>query len=70
MRMKIVRRTLEALEGLKHLDQLHRTEDIRVFRGDLDDDLQVLSNVDTEHLVHAAHGLLCRQTAEVVDQPL
>ena len=47
----IVTRTLEALEGLEHLDKLDGTEDVRVLSGDLDNDLQVLADVDAKHFV-------------------
>ena len=62
--------TLKALEGLKHLDELDGSEDIRVLGGDLDDDLKVLSHVYAEHLLQAGHGLLSRQTAEIGNEPL
>ena len=51
----IVTRTLEALEGLEHFDQLDRTEDIRVLRRDLNDNLEVLADVDAQHLVQRSH---------------
>lgn len=36
----------------------------------MDNDLQVLPHVDLEHFVHATQGLLDREFAKVVDQPL
>ena len=70
MRINIVRRTLEALKGLEHLDKLDGTEDVRVLSGDLNNDLQVLADVDAKHFVQTSHRLLRRETAKVVDQPL
>lgn len=43
--------TFEALERLKHLDELDWAEDVRVLGGDLDHDLQVLTDVDAQHLL-------------------
>ena len=50
--------TLETLEGLKHLNKLDRTQDIRVLRGNLDNDLKILADVNTEHFIQAGHRLL------------
>ena len=62
--------TFESLEGLEHLDELDRAKDIGVLRCNLDDCLQVLTNVDTKHLIETSHGLLSGEFAEVVDEPL
>ena len=62
--------TFEALERLKHLDEFDRAQDIRVLRSDLNNDLQVLADVDAEHLLHASEGLFCSKLAEVIDEPL
>ena len=67
---EIVIETLVRLERLEHLDQLDGTEDIRVLRRDLNDDLEVLTDVDPEHLLHASKRLLSREAAEVVHEPL
>ena len=66
----IVTRTLEALEGLEHLDQLDWAKNVGVLRGDLNHCLQILADVDTEHLVEASHRLFSREPTEVVDEPL
>lgn len=62
--------TLETLEGLKHLNELDGAENIRVLGGNLDDDLQVLADVDTEHFLHTSERLLSGELAEVVHEPL
>jgi hypothetical protein len=62
--------TFEAFEGFKHLDQLYRTQNVRIFGCDLDDNLEVLTDIHTEHLLQTCHGLLSCQTAEIADQPL
>jgi hypothetical protein len=49
--------TFEHLERLKHLDQFHRVLYVRVFDGNLDDYLEVPTNIDTKHLLHAGHRL-------------
>ncbi len=52
-RAKAVVQALEALEILEHLNKLNGTEDVGVLRRDLNDNLQVLADVDTKHLLHA-----------------
>lgn len=48
-------RTFETLEAFKHLDEFDRPEDIRVLGRNLNDDLQVLADIDLEHLLQASH---------------
>lgn len=62
--------TLESLERLEHLEQLHRTKYIGVLGRDLDNNLEVLANVDAKHLLHTSHGLLGSKAAKVADKPL
>jgi len=62
--------TFEALEAFKHFDQLDWPENIRVFSGNLDDNLQVLADVDFQHLLQAGHGLFSGEIAEVINKPL
>lgn len=62
--------TLKSLERFEHLDELDGPQDIGVFRRDLDDNLQILTNVDPEHLLQAGHRLFSSKTTEVVNQPL
>ena len=58
--------TFEALEGLEHLDELDGPKDIGVFRGNLDYNLQILADVDTEHLLQAGESLLGSEPTEVL----
>ena len=67
---EIVVKTFVRLKRLEHLDQLHRTEDIRILGRDLDNNLEVLTNVDTQHFLHASKRLLGSETTEVVHKPL
>ena len=69
-RAEVVVQPLKGLEALKHLDELDGAQDIRVLRGDLDDDLQVLADVNMQHLLETRHRLLGGETTEVVDEPL
>ena len=62
--------TFGTLEGLEHLDQLDRAKDIRVLCCDLDDDLEVLTDVYPQHLLHATHRLIGREASKVFHQPL
>jgi hypothetical protein len=43
---------------------------LRIFSGDLDNNLEVLSNVDLEHFPQTIEGLLYRQIAKVRNNPL
>ena len=61
--------TFEALKGFEHLDQLDRAKDIRVLGGDLDDDLEVLTDVH-QHFLHTGHRLICREASKVFHQQL
>ena len=47
--------TFECLERLKHLDQLHRAKDVGVLGSNLDDNLEILSDIYPKHLLHACH---------------
>ena len=62
--------TLEALEGLKELGEGLRGELLMVLGGHLDTDLQVLPDVGRQHGPQALQGVLHRQGAEEVHQPL
>ena len=62
--------TFESLERFKHLDQFHRAQYVRVFGGNLDDNLEVLTNIDAKHLLHTGHRLFSCELAEVIDEPL
>ena len=69
-RTEVVIKAFEGLEGLKHLDEPDWTDEFRVLGGCLDDDLQVLADVDAQHLFEALEGVLDGKLAEVVDEPL
>jgi hypothetical protein len=45
--------TFKCLEIFKHLDELHRTQDVRVLGSDLDYNLQLLPDVNAQHILHA-----------------
>ena len=62
--------TLVALEGLKELGEGLRGELLVVLGGHLDADLQVLPDVGRQHGPQALQGVLHRQGAEEVHQPL
>jgi hypothetical protein len=62
--------TFESLEGFKHLIQFHRAQCVRVFGGNLNDDLEILANIDAKHLLHAGHRLFSCESAKVIDKPL
>ena len=62
--------TLKTLERLEHFNEFHGSENVGILRCNLHHDLQVLSDIDTEHLVQTSHGLLGCQPAEVIHQPL
>ncbi|KAH3688209.1 hypothetical protein WICPIJ_000795 [Wickerhamomyces pijperi] len=67
---KVVVQTFVGLVVFKQLDQDLGTDQIRVLGGDLDDDLQVLSNVLVHQLLQTSHGLLHVQLAKVGNQPV
>jgi hypothetical protein len=67
---EVVVETLECLETLKHLDQLDWAQNIRVLGGDLDDNLQVLADVNSQHFLQTGHRLFSCQPAEIVYKPL
>jgi len=69
-RAKIVIQALEAFVALKQFNEFDRAKNVRVLGGDLDDNLEILTNVNTQHLVEASHGLVCCEPAEVVGKPL
>ena len=54
---EVVIETLKCLEALKHLDQLDWAQNVRVLGGDLDDNLQVLADVHSQHFLQAGHRL-------------
>ena len=62
--------TFVALERFEEFDQLLRAELFVVFGGDLNNDLQVLSDVRLEHSFQALDAIVDRQPSEVVHQPL
>ena len=69
-RSEVVVESLERSVSLEELDELERSEEIRVLGSDLDDDLEVLSDVDGEHLLEASEGLLDGESTEVTDEPV
>lgn len=69
-RTKIVIQTLKTLVALKQFNESDRTENVRVLGRNLDDNLEILTDVNTQHLVEAGHGLVCSKPAEVVGEPL
>lgn len=62
--------TLEALKGLKEVSESLRAQLLVVLRSHLDADLQVLADVGGEHGLQTLKGILDRQGAKVVHQPL
>ncbi|KAI3480029.1 hypothetical protein L1887_57805 [Cichorium endivia] len=67
---EVVVEALERLEGLEHLDELDGAEEVRVLCGDLDDHLEVLADVDLEHLAQALERLFHGELAKVGDEPV
>lgn len=67
---KVVIESLEGSVGLEELDKLEGSEEVRVFGRDLDHDLEVLADVDGEHLLQAGERLLDGEAAEVADEPV
>lgn len=66
----MLRLTFGSLELFEHLDEADGADQVRVLGRGLDDDLQVLPNVDLEHLVEALERLLDREGAKVLDEPV
>ena len=64
-----IKETLIALETLKQLDEALRGEMLVVLGGNLDHDLQVLSDVSGKHRLQTLKGVLNGQGAKIVDQP-
>ena len=62
--------TFKALEGLKELGEGLRGELLMVLGGHLDADLQVLADVGRQHGPQTLEGVLHRQGAKEVHQPL
>lgn len=58
--------TLKALVRLEKFDQLDGTKNIGILGGNLNNNLQVLPDIDSEHFLQRCHRLFCRQPAEVV----
>jgi hypothetical protein len=54
---------------LEQLDELDRSKEVRVFSGNLNDNLEVLTHVGPEHLLEARNRLLDGKTAKVVYEP-
>ncbi len=64
---------VEAFSGLVLLEQIDQTlgtEELSVLGGDLNHRLQVLADVVLHHGVKAIDGLLNRETAEELDEPI
>ena len=64
-----VEEALTALEALEQLDEALCGELLVVPNGDLDHDLQVLSDVSSKHRLQTLKGVLNGQGAKIVDQP-
>ena len=62
--------TLEALVRLEHFNKLDRSKNVGILRRDLNNDLEVLADVYSEHLLQAGHRLFRGETTEVSHQPL
>ena len=67
---KKVEETFVALEGLKYINECSGLELFMVFGGYLHADLEVLSDVVLQHGLEAFQGVLNREGAKVVYQPL
>src|SRR5699024_5816997 len=67
--LKIVIKTLRCLEFFKQLNKVQWTNQIRVFGGDLDNNLQILTNIHTEHFVKRFECLFNSKLAKVIDEP-
>lgn len=63
-------RTFEGLEALKHLDDAMSADQVRVLCRRLHNNLQVLPDVDLEHLLEAFERLVDGKATKVVDQEL
>ena len=64
---------VQALSGavlLKKIDDSGRTKQVGVLLGDVDDSLQVLADVDLEHLIEALKSKVHGETAEEVQEEL
>jgi hypothetical protein len=66
---EIVVESLERSVVLEELDELKRSEEVRVLGGDLDNNLKVLSDVGSEHLLEAGERLLDGKGSKVGDEP-
>ena len=66
---EVVVQSLEGFELFKEFDELGGTKEIRVFRGDLDDHLEILTDVGGQHFLEADETLLDAEAAEVSDEP-
>jgi hypothetical protein len=66
---EIVVQPLEALELLKEFDETRWAEKVRVFGGDLDDDLKVLTEIGVQHLTKTDQTLFNAETAKEGDKP-
>lgn len=64
------RPTFRGLEGFEQLDESRRSNQIRILGGGLHNGLQILSDVDSKHLVEAFESLFDSEFDEVADQPL
>jgi len=52
---------------LEESDDTSWAEKVAVLLGNVDDCLQILANVDFQHLVHAFHGQINSEASKVVD---
>jgi hypothetical protein len=66
---EVVVESLERSVVLEELDELKRSEEVRVLGGDLDNNLKVLSDVGSEHLLEAGERLLDGKGSKVGDEP-
>ena len=53
----------------KEFDETRGTEEVRVLGGDLDDDLEILTEVGGQHLTETDQALIDAETAKVGDKP-
>ena len=67
---KEVEETFEALEGLKHINEVLGGELLVILGGNLDAHLQVLADVGLHHGLQTLHGVLHGQGPKVVDEPV
>ncbi len=66
---KEIKQSFEALEGFKEINEVLGSQLLVVLGGNLDTDLEILTDISLQHSPDALQGVIHRERAKVIDQP-